>query len=300
MSLGSLLLRFKQTFGRGLRVAYWRDIIRPRILKTRPLTETSDKACEIHVLTSNQDWLNLIWALKSFYWSSRRHYALCIHDDGSLKPHQVEELRRHFPTARIINRPGADARIRVLLAAYPRCLKFRLTNVLAPKVFDFSAYLEAERMLLLDSDVLFFAEPKALVEAVDNPRYRYNLFNPDFGSAYTVAPGVVAQIPGLELKPLINSGIALIHRASLRWDWIEEFLNLPGILDGHFWRIEQTLYALSSSRFGVELLSDEYQVRTERGIGRSPCRHYVGVIRHLMYSEGIRHLVKCGMLHDLN
>ena len=81
---GALWLRANQKFGHGLRVAWYRDVVRPRILSTPPITGTTDKRCEIHVLTSKNDWLNLVWTLKSFYISSGRRYALCIHEDGSL------------------------------------------------------------------------------------------------------------------------------------------------------------------------------------------------------------------------
>ena len=68
------------------------------------------------------------------------------------------------------------------------------------------------------------------------------------------------------------------------------------MLDGYPWRIEQTLYALCSSRFGAELLPDEYTIRPEPGIGGRCFRHYSGAIRHLMYSEGMRELVQRGFL----
>ena len=84
----------------------------------------------------------------------------------------------------------------------------------------------------------------------------------------------------------------------LNLDWIEEFLQLPGIL-GHFWRIEQTLYALCSSRYGVELLPEEYDVFLKGNVGERPSRHYVGAIRHEMYREGMRKLVKQGFLKDI-
>ena len=81
---GAIWLRANQKYGHGLRVAWYRDVVRPRILSTPPITGTTDKRCEIHVLTSKEDWLNLIWTLKSFYIASGRRYALCIHEDGSL------------------------------------------------------------------------------------------------------------------------------------------------------------------------------------------------------------------------
>ncbi len=289
MTPGGLLLRFRQKFGHGLRTAWYRDVVRPRILRSPPVAGTTDERCEIHVLTSAQDWLNLIWALKSFYWASNRNYTLCIHDDGTLRQKHIEALTRHFPTARMVPKLQADGAVLPGLAAYPRCLEFRQSNHLAPKVFDFAHYLESDRLLLLDSDVLFFLEPTELLRRVEDRNYRKNAVNADVASAYTVTPEAARACANVNLVERFNSGLGLIHRDSLRLDWLEEFLAVPGIL-GHFWRIEQTLFALCSSRFGVELLPAEYDVRLNATLNGRPARHYVGAIRHLFYREGIRHL----------
>lgn len=299
MSLGAIALEFRQRYEYGFTVAHFRDAVRPRILKTRPIYDTTDKTCEIHVYTSAKDWLNLMWALKSFYRASERHYALCIHDDGTLSEENTLTLRQHFPQARVIGRKVADSYVLPRLTHYPRCLDFRRTNHLSPKVFDFSMYLESDRMLLLDSDVLFFEEPIALLKRIEDPNYQLNTVNGDTASAFTVDPSVVKTQCGFDVVERFNSGLGLIHKPSINLDWIEEFLELPGII-GHFWRIEQTLYALFSSKFGTELLPSAYDVHLEGGIGGSPSRHYVGAIRHLMYGEGMQRLVKDGFLKDLS
>ena len=296
LTFGGLLLCLRQKFGHGLRVAYYRDLVRPRILLTPPVHNTTDKRCEIHVLTSSQDWLNLIWTLKSFYAAAGRHYTLCIHEDGSLARDEMQTLRTHFPDARIISKSEADVQVLPSLESFPRCLEFRKTNHLSPKVFDFPHYLESERMLILDSDVLFFKEPTGLLHRIEDPNYHYNVVNRDLGSAYTVDPKAVKTHTGIDLVEHFNSGLGFIHKDSLTADWIEEFLGLPGISAGHFWRIEQTLCALCSSRFGVELLPPSYDIRVNGGINDSPSRHYVGEIRHLFYREGIRRLVKNHLL----
>ena len=297
MSLGSLLLKVKQKYQHGFDTAYYRDNVRNRILNSSPITNLKDRTCEIHVLTSATDWLNLMWALKSFYHYSQRNYALCIHDDGTLNQEHYAIFEQHFPNARIIDRPTADEKVLLELQAYPRCLEFRKTNHLSPKVFDFLSYSKSARLLLLDSDILFFAEPTELLNRIENPDYHYNSVNADVDSAYTVDPVVVEQQMGFEVRERFNSGLGLIHKRSLNLDWIEEFLGLPNII-GHFWRIEQTLYALCSSKFGVELLPKQYDVRLEEGINNSPSRHYIGAIRHLMYSEGIKHLLNNEFLKE--
>ena len=99
----------------------------------------------------------------------------------------------------------------------------------------------------------------------------------------------------MELIERFNSGLGMIHRDSLRLDWVEEFLGLPNVRS-HWWRIEQTLYALCSSRFGCQLLPPEYDVFLNGPLNDRPSRHYVGAVRHLMYTQGMRKLVAAGML----
>jgi hypothetical protein len=262
------------------------------------VTGTTDPACEVHAMTSQGDWVNLVWSLKSFYHCARRRYALCIHEDGTVPAPGLEQLRHHFPDARLILRSEADARAVEDLRRYPLSLAFRQTNILSPKVFDFVSYLQSERMMLLDSDVLFFAEPTELLRRIEDPSYRLNSVNRDIASAYSIDQEIASRCVGMPVVDRFNSGLGLVHRASMRLDWIEEFLALPGILAGHFWRIEQTLYALCSSRYGCELLPEDYAVRLNGTCDGLPARHYVGAIRHLLYCEGIRRLSRVGALKE--
>jgi hypothetical protein len=291
---GAVVYRFRRKFQHGLRTAYYRDVIRRRICDTAPVRGTSSDVCEIHVLTRDDDWLNLLWTLKTFYHFSRRRYALCIHDDGTVSPEVAAVLRAHFPEARLITRAEADRAVLPTLEGFPRCLAFRKSNILSLKLFDFVRFLQSERMLLIDSDILFFAEPVDLLRRIEDPSYQMNTVNADAASTYTVDPAVVKERFGFDMGPCFNSGLGLIHKDSLRLEWIEEFLALPGII-GHFWRIEQTLFALCSFRRGAELLPDEYRVRLD-GTMPGSCKHYVGPIRHHMYQSGMRRLARSGFL----
>ena len=285
----SQISKFRRTFAHGVTAAYYRDVVRPRILRTAPVPETADASCEIHVLTSAEDWLNLVWTLKSFYAVSPRRYRLCIHEDGTLGAEALDELGRHFPGARLVRRRDADAMADARLAAHPRCRAFRRDNLLAPKLIDFMLLLEGDCMAVFDSDLLFFRPPEAYLALAGDPERRLNVFNEDIASAYAI-PEAEIRRAGFAILPRINSGLGIVRRGSMPLDWIEEFLGIPGLAEGHFWRIEQTLFALCATRFGGALLPADYRVRLGRAGGGGPVRHYVGAIRHQMYAEGMRRL----------
>ena len=295
ITAGRLAYLLKTKFADGLRVAYFRDEVRPRILSMPPSDLPEDRSCEIHVLTSADDWLNLIWALRTFEKTTGRNYALCIHDDGTLPARALAILRTKFPTARIISRVESDARAAQTLAPFLRCESLRARNTLSLKVFDFAAFLEADRMILLDSDVLFFDRPTALMAALDDPTFTKNTLNKDWRDGYTIDLTATRRLLDFDCPPLINSGLGLIHRASLRLEWIERFLALPGVLS-HPHQIEQTLIALCSARHGFQMLPAEYDVHLGPRRASAPSRHYAGPTRPLMYGEGIRALVRNGFL----
>ncbi len=291
---GALYLRIRQKYGDGLRAAYYRDVVRHRILAMPAIAPADDDGCEIHVLTSSRDWLNLLWVLKSFYRYSGRAYRLCIHDDGSLDDSTLDILAEHCTHARIVARSDADSRLAPLLKPYPRAQSFRNTNPLALKVFDFAAFLTGERMLLLDSDVLFFSRPQALIDRIEDPRYELNTLNRDWRYGYSISMDTAREGLSFDFVENINSGLGLIHRRTMDFDRLESFLALPGIMSHHH-RIEQTLIGLCCCAAGFEFLPTEYDVHTGPWVEQHSCRHYTGPIRHRLYSEGIRQLVRQGI-----
>ena len=109
----------------------------------------------------------------------------------SRMPHS-RALRHHFPAARIIRRAEADAKLaKVSCGLSPQSAHFRNTNLLAPKVFDFIAFLNSDRMAVFDSDLIFFAEPTTYLQRIEDRSYRCNTFNARCGSRLHVEPDAV-------------------------------------------------------------------------------------------------------------
>lgn len=298
MTLGSLFYRFREILHHGLVAVYYRDVVRPQILDTQRIHDIGkDNVCDIHAITSEGDWLNLMWTLKTFYHFSGRKYGLCIHDDGSLSDEAARCLEHHFQGCRVIRKKNADRDVLPLLDNYPNCQKLRADQFVCMKEFDFKVYTEADRILCLDSDVLFFKEPAALLQRIEDPAYALSCFNRDLETSYSCKPQEIEAVFGFKMIERFNSGVGMIPQRFLDWNLMERTFDQLDVL-GHPWRFEQTLMAICAARHGSELLPKEYDVSLTRSCTESAVKHYVGAIRFDMYGEGMRHLVQCGFLKE--
>lgn len=253
----------------------------------------------MRVLTWRRDWVNMIWALKSFYHFSGANYPLYIHD-GGLTLGQVEQLQKHFPDAIFVPADIADEHIgrELQQGGFARALAYRQRNVSTRKLFDFYVFSAADYVISIDSDILFFRCPeKLLVPSSGIPR---NLYNKDIEYWYSLSLDEMESSFGIRPPPLINSGLNVVRRESIDIASIDRWLAHPKLFEDT-WVAEQTLHALCSTVYGVELLPDTYCVSTSPGLPPDiVCKHYPGFFRHLLYEEGMRHLIDTGFLNALH
>ena len=81
---------------------------------------------------------------------------MVLHEDGSCDSEILEVLSEMFSGLRIVRRSEADAVMEAKLAGHPACLAYRRRHALAMKLFDVPAFASTPRVLLLDSDLLFY------------------------------------------------------------------------------------------------------------------------------------------------
>jgi hypothetical protein len=276
----------------------WKNVLRRRryqrqILDTPPLRTATGGPIEVRVLTWRRDWINMIWALKSFYYYAGVDYPLFIHD-GGLSPGQHQKLQAHFPDARLIGLAEADNRVRACLDKLPRSLEYRLSNPSTRKLFDFFAFSTADYVISIDSDIVFFRRPDMLL--VPTEGLAKNRYNKDSAFWYSMTVEELEEAFGVRPPARINSGLSVVRRSSINFTAIERWLENPKLFADK-WVTEQTLHALSATVHGVEFLPDSYFVATEPGLPADVvCKHYPGFFRSLLYTEGMARLIADGFL----
>ena len=292
ISPGRLWWLLKRDMKRGLSASYHDYKIRPLIQKWNwPFWNDAPMSVPVHVLTGEKDWQLCAWMLASFFHHTEHTWNVVIHDDGTL----TEEIRREFSalfkTARIIPRAQADATLDAVLKPLPFAYEYRGMHPLALKIFDMPYYCEAPRFIMLDSDVLFFNHPREIMDWAGSGA-KECWFNEDIAEGSLLPASDAIEDLGVKLWPRVNSGLALITKEAIDFDFCDRALGGTPILKGHLWRVEQTLFALCASRHGTGgLLPKTYEVSLGKHAAEDcVARHYVGAVRNRFFAEGMKRL----------
>lgn len=291
---GRLLYLVRRDLSRGLSASWHYHRTTPKILDYRcPRFSREPATVPVHLLTGKDDWLMALWTLASFHYFTQRNWTVVIHDDGTLPGEAIAALQRAFPSAKIIARSEADIRLQRLLAPFPHCWTYRQSHPLGLKIFDMAALTRSERFIVLDSDLLFFARPDEVLDWVENRRDTCH-FLQDVAEASNVSAEEAKTNLGIDLWPRVNSGLCLLQRGALDPAFCERVFEQTSILEGHIWRVEQTLFAACASRAGHSgLLPPTYEVTlSQNATVTATARHYVGAVRAHFYREGLPRLEK--------
>lgn len=289
-------VEFQELRREGFRQAWRRRSVQQQILQTAPVRTAQHGNIEVRVMTWRRDWINVIWALKSFYHFARVDHPLYIHD-GGLKPEQFGILQQHFPNATIISSAAASEEVLPELKKrkLERCLAYRPTSPFGPRVMDFYLLSKADAVITIDADVLFFREPNELTGAIAEVT-RKNKFNQDIDYCYSLSLEEMEASFGIKPVAFINAGLSFVWVESVDFELMNEWLGHPKLF-AEKWLTEQTLHALFSTRYGVELLPRKYDLGTTAGIRPDAVtKHYPGFIRDLFYHEGMQSLIDAGFL----
>ncbi|MDF5726196.1 MAG: hypothetical protein PUP91_38310 [Rhizonema sp. PD37] len=306
-----------------------------QILATRPVTISSSWKLELHMLVCEKDFLRSFWALKSFFYYSGLRAKLVIQNDGSLSPELLDRYHEHFPGC-IVN-TNVDDEIRDALVGYPMCQFFLGHHAIAKKILHPLLFSNADYLIIMDSDILWFSKSKAIANCIKNGLPFYVNGG---SSSYVRSQKFMEDKLGLYPADNVNSGIVGYQKSKfLDLKFIEAAINklvhIPkefilesaGYVDHSvelnsadinqtlcWWVMEQTIYALLlgresqrqalkswSNRKLDQLFGDMHQFTNTPIMRGTALIHYItDPIHNQFFPAGVEHLLKRGFLEKLS
>jgi hypothetical protein len=258
-----------------------------------------DQDFSVHILLCNRDFEMSICALRSFVHYCGRSFEFVIHEDGTLTQHQKEYLRKNFPKSEIIDYDRSLNLARDTFGENSEIYKMRKRGVLMLKLLDIKLFSKKQKIIVLDSDILFFKKPVELLDAAtrfDVP----SLFNKDVLPSLMAPKEVLEGICSQKIPERINSGLSVVYRDAIDFELIEKWLKELNDrkVDFIMHRIEQSLITMLcvNHKNGIDYLPEAYDVSFDKNVDQSVCKHYVGIIRHGFELEGLTYLEDKGIL----
>lgn len=295
--------RIKTLRTKGLMYFFYKCIYAKNILKTKPIVCDKKGQFEIHTLTCEQDFVNTLWSLKTFYHFCEMRPGLVIYDDGSLSDAAIKTFSEHFINCQIIRNDRFHRDMEDFLKAYRLSLKYsKITSFYcALKLFGPMYYTKSEYVLYLDSDILFFQKPREMLKYIEGG---ISFYMNDYQHAYSYPVKFLNKLLKIELAHNINAGLIYFSKRDFvdNMDLVESYLEKVSKLENmkdSVNRHEQTLAAILLSKAKAVRLSDDYQISKKLITDKIVSHHFVNDGSRInFYKAGLSRLKSTGFIKD--
>jgi hypothetical protein len=272
----------------------WADGLLPKIRALRPMISAGSDI-SVHTLLCHQHLVYYLFSIKTFLTFSGLLAQVFVYDDGTLSCQDRQILLIELPGVKII--PASTIRTAGRLRCFPNCAQFLKQHVLAPKLLAVHEFGCTNRMILLDSDVLFLKRPAEIV-AWCCTNSTIGMYAADLSRDESVSlHSFEFEQAGSQFVPNFNSGLLCITPHHLDLDLVEKTLPVVhGRVGGSRWLEEQTLWAVLVGRIKSCVLPESYSMRGSYksnhtvDLSTSICVHY-SYPKAQFFSEGVRHLI---------
>ena len=254
---------------------------------------------EIHTICCKSDIWMLAWMMKSFLATSGLKPMLVIHEDGTIDEATAKLILSKFPNTKIMFRSEIKRKI-LEMSDVPESVKkaVRECHLFFDRLVNIFIFSRAKNIIISDSDILYYKEPKEVVDFV-NGKSNYDALVS--ASHYALSPPTDGKgsfdlmmdsyyMERYNLKgnaiQYLNGGYIVISRSELGMYKLEEFLaHTVRPVSNYF--IEMSCFACILAQLKYTFLSvDAYHFKgpvTERTI----FKHFTSPRRYEMFAYGI-------------
>jgi hypothetical protein len=253
-----------------------------------PRPAPAHDAPKVNFLTGKKFWYQTAFCCWSLCHHAGHEFAPVFIDDGTFDAELRAEATRLFPGAKFLAAAECEARLDAHLPAgkFPALRGQRRSYIHLRKLTDAHAGHDGWRVVL-DSDMLFFRRPDALLAwqaAPDRPVHMFDVKN-----AYGYPEATLVALAGRPLPDRLNVGICGLRSETIDWNKLEFWCARLLAQHGTSYYLEQALCALLlADCTPLRLPAVDYLVMPTESECRAPTaalHHYVaeskrGYFRH--------------------
>lgn len=253
----------------------------PKILELPPIKLSAQTDFGVHTLLCKKDILLFHWMIRSLFINTNIPFSVTIHEDGSLNEKDIKLLKDSFLNIKIIRRSEADMTMGEMLIDFPSLQEYRKVSFWAIKALDVYALGSSKKMILIDSDILFFKNCDSLFTHSEE-----SFWMKDVCYALGIDSAICEKILEVSQLKNINAGCGIVNRSiynpKLANIFLEKIQQNP-VNDMIF----HAIFSSFPRNVLPHFLSANYQLSFTPLSDDIICKHYVNPIRFWFYEEGI-------------
>ncbi|MEO0454840.1 MAG: glycosyl transferase [Verrucomicrobiota bacterium] len=260
----------------------------------KAIDSPADDAPVLHFLTGKQFWYQTVFAVHSWQRVTAQTPKVKIFDDGSLEDGDLQQLKELIPGVDFQSQQTTEALLNEVLPKtdYPYLRERWLNYPNIRKLIDVHIG-QADWKLVLDSDILFFRKPEALLQWCSNPCSPLHAI--DCEESYGYPRGVMEQLCGCPIPNKLNVGLCGLKSNDIDWERLEHWTKYLVSLYGTHYYLEQALVAMIVRDLPSTVVSAEDYITGPSLPEALECRavmhHYVANSKKWYFRNNWRRLV---------
>jgi len=231
----------------------------------------------IYFLTGKNYLYQTLYCIQSLIKSSAAQFKFILVDDGSFNAALMERVAKQLPGAQVITVEQISENLQNMLpeARYPYLHKKRAVYPHIKKLTDVHTIPGDDWKLVLDSDMLFWHEPKEIITWLYAPQQPLHMI--DCTEAYGYSQQLMDQLTGAPVKPLLNVGAIGLKSEAIDWNKLENWVKALEEQEGTSYYLEQALSAMMIADTDAAVLkAGDYIVNP----GPDQIKNKTGILHH--------------------
>ncbi|MCP4309312.1 MAG: glycosyl transferase [bacterium] len=245
-------------------------------------------------LSGERFWYQTVFCFVSLQRHVERRIDLVVYDDGTLSALLRAKIARVVPWVQFVDAADVEVVLDRLLprATFPALRARRDVYPHLRKLTDLHVGAEGWS-LVMDSDMLFFRRPDAVIDFLVRPEVPIHLAERQ--SAYGYSSELIEELAQGDVPERVNVGLYGVRSADIDWHHMEHCCRIQIEREGPLYLQEQALTAILLAGTGARALPiEDYVVLPSIAEGRNPSgvmHHYVAHSKRAYFQYGWRHVL---------
>jgi len=260
-----------------------------------PPIECYESGLPIYFLTGKNYLYQTLFCIKSLVKVSSEKFNFILVDDGSFDSEFIIGIRQHLRNCKILQKEEIQQNLNSVIpeTEYPYLHKKRKEYPHIKKLTDVHTSSKHEWKVVIDSDMLFWNEPKEFINWLKKPSNP--IFMLDCEESYGYSKSLMKELCKSEIYDFLNVGIIGLNSTKINWNNLENWSKTMEEKEGTSYYLEQALSAmLVGNQPSTVLPKTEYIVNPTKDqvLNHTGClHHYVDLSKEHYYTFAWKKLI---------